>query len=96
MEQLQRISWMEEAMDRAEAAVEQLSKALEEYRAARAGLEELTVYYQSEQWRQDFEDDRAGKLPEELKRGVLSEDGVYDLLCDHRELMEELREILTD
>ena len=28
----------------------------------------------------DYEDDEAGKLPSDLKRGVLSEDLVYDLI----------------
>ena len=35
----------------------------------------------------DFEDDEAGKLPQDLKRGVLSEDAVYDLITENRELV---------
>ena len=35
----------------------------------------------------DFEADEEGKLPADLKRGVLSEDAVYDLITEHRELM---------
>ena len=40
----------------------------------------LEAYYTSKDWRFDFELDEAGLLPAGLKRGVLSEDGVYDLL----------------
>lgn len=40
----------------------------------------LASYYNSAAWKQDFAADEAGLLPTRLKRGVLSEDGVYDLL----------------
>ena len=33
-----------------------------------------------------FADDEAGLLPADLKRGVLSEDGIWNLLVDVREL----------
>lgn len=39
----------------------------------------------------DFEADEAGLLPADLKRGVLSEDAVYDLIVGHRELMTRLQ-----
>lgn len=42
-------------------------------------LKILINYYEGGEWRQDFELDEAGLLPRDLKRGVLSEDGVYDL-----------------
>ena len=34
------------------------------------------------------EDDEAGLLPSYLKRGVLTEDAIYDLLTDNDELLE--------
>ena len=37
-------------------------------------------YYRSPLWRSDFEADEAGKLPADLPRGVLSEDGIYNAL----------------
>ena len=40
----------------------------------------LTEYYDSDEWKQDFADDEAGLLPKNLKRGVLSEDGIWNLL----------------
>ena len=45
-------------------------------------LQELIAYYENGQWLQDYECDERGELPADLKRGVLSEDGVYNLLCD--------------
>lgn len=34
----------------------------------------------------DFADDESGLLPKDLKRGVLSEDGIWNLLADWGEL----------
>ena len=40
---------------------------------------------------QDYADDEAGRLPIGLKRGVLSEDGIWNLLEDVCELNERLK-----
>ncbi len=40
----------------------------------------LDVYYTSGEWREDYEADERGELPPDLKRGVLSQDALYDLL----------------
>lgn len=42
----------------------------------------LTQYLESGQFLRDFELDEKGELPKDLKRGILSEDGLYNLLCD--------------
>ncbi len=42
---------------------------------------ELAAYLDGGGWLADFELDEAGLLPSQLKRGVLSEDGLYNLLC---------------
>jgi GNAT superfamily N-acetyltransferase len=43
-------------------------------------LRQLSDYYSSPAWKRDFAADEAGLLPKDLKRGVLSEDGIYGLL----------------
>ena len=48
--------------------------------AVREMLEELIRYYENGQWLADYRLDEEGGLPTELKRGVLSQDGLYDLL----------------
>ncbi len=40
----------------------------------------LTEYMDGGQWMKDYEADERGELPSDLKRGVLSEDLLYDLL----------------
>ena len=90
MDQLERIKTMEQHLDRASQAVMQLSAALDNYAAARQAIQELSAYYGSEEWKNDYADDEAGRLPQDLKRGVLSEDGIWNLLTDSRELNARL------
>ena len=42
---------------------------------------ELREYYENGQWLLDYEADERGELPATLKRGVLSQDGLWDLLA---------------
>ena len=80
MNQLERIQYMEQILDEASEAMKQLMDAFERYQSLKPQMAELEAYYTSPMWRQDYEDDCAGRLPADLKRGVLSEDAVYDLL----------------
>lgn len=48
----------------------------------RAALQRLRRYYDGGQWLADYAADEAGLLPPGLKRGVLSQDGLDDLLCE--------------
>lgn len=41
---------------------------------------ELRDYYSGGQWLRDYEADERGELPEDLKRGVLSQDGLWNFL----------------
>ncbi len=52
-----------------------------------ANAEKLEAYYTSSYWKEDFQLDEEGKLPADLKRGVLSEDGISSVLDDYHELM---------
>ncbi|MCR4919229.1 MAG: DUF4298 domain-containing protein [Prevotella sp.] len=93
MEQTERIREMEQRLDRASAAVMELSAALDSYEAALDGLDQLKSYYGSELWRHDLADDEAGRLPQKLKRGVLSEDAVWNLLTDNRNLRLRMQQV---
>ena len=82
---------MEQCLDRASAAVMEFSTAFDKFTEAQEAIAALSEYYGSDDWKQDFADDEAGRLPADLKRGVLSEDGIWNLLADNQELMERLR-----
>ncbi len=91
MDRIERIREMESRMDRAAQWVKSVSSALERQPAVQEDIYELAAYYESSLWMEDYEADEAGQLPAELKRGVLSEDGLYNLLMDYEELMLRLR-----
>ena len=93
MEQIERITQMEQRMERAATAVMILSAALDRYEEVLEDIAALEAYYDSDTWKQDFADDEAGKFPADLRRGVLSEDGIWNLLTDARELLERLHTI---
>ena len=48
----------------------------------RALLTQLVRYYEDGRWMEDYQLDEQGLLPCHLKRGVLSEDGIYHFLED--------------
>ena len=90
MKQIERIERMEQNLERATDALRVLNDALDEYEAAQDALHELDTYYGSDTWKQDFSDDEQGRLPNTLKRGVLSEDAIWIILEDYRALKERL------
>lgn len=51
-------------------------------------IEKLSGYYDSGLWLHDYECDERGELPSDLKRGVLSQDTLYNLLADISERNE--------
>lgn len=88
--QLARIRAMEQALNEAAPAVASLLTALEDCEAVLPQLRALAAYYESPLWLQDHDADRAGQLPADLPRGVLSQDALYDLLCDSSRLWQAL------
>lgn len=96
MEQIERIKQMERQFDRASQAVKELSAAIDKYVEVQEAIKELKAYYTSDEWRQDFADDEAGRLPKDLKRGVLSEDGIWNMLSDSHEVNIQMMETVTE
>ena len=90
MNQIERIKQMEERFERASKAIKKLSTALNNYAKVQEDLTALSKYYGSKDWKKDFNDDEAGRLPADLKRGILSEDGIWNLLEANKELREKL------
>ena len=83
---IERIKWMEQRYNNALAAIKDGTAV--SLKAVKEDVAELSKYYGSELWKQDFAADEAGKLPPDLKRGVLSEDGIWNLLSDYREMQK--------
>jgi len=95
MKQLERIQKMEERFNLASAAVKKLSEAVEEYAEVQQFLNELSDYLGSKEWKKDFAADEKGLLPPDLKRGVLSEDAIWNLLEECRNLNDRIAEVIN-
>ena len=91
MTRIERITKMEALFDKSEEVIKRLEAALEDFNELHDDIAQLEAYYDKD-WRKDFEADEAGKLPKDLKRGVLSEDGVWNLLEEYGHLRERLKE----
>lgn len=83
--QIKRITEYENMLDE---ATELLAAGMKSERLTEL-VQALEAYYTGGQWKRDFADDEEGKLPRDLKRGVLSEDGIYDLLEAYGDLTED-------
>ena len=92
---IDRIKQMEKALDACSSAVKNLSEAVHAYAAVQEQYQELTDYYFGPDWLRDFNADSEGLLPSDLKRGVLSEDAVYNLVTDNDALISILHELLS-
>ena len=80
MNQIERIESMERLFDFVIEARKEQHTNQEKSARIQEALRILAEYYGSDEWKQDFADDEAGRLPKDLKRGVLSEDGLWNLL----------------
>ena len=93
--QIRRIEQMEEILDYIQAAEQSLDRALERFEKLPALVKKLDRYY-SDHWREDYEADEAGLLPPDLKRGLLSQDAVWDALADYRALVLRMLDAVKD
>ena len=95
-EAVRRIGEMEPVLEECNEAIKSLSRALDHMDALRDPMTRLFAYYGSEDWHSDRELDEQGRLPEGLKRGVLSEDLIYDAITDLRDAAFRMLEQATD
>ena len=84
MQQTERIQYMEQLLD----FVLKARKEQDKQERIQEAIRILSEYYGSDEWKQDFADDEAGRLPKDLKRGVLSEDGIWNVLSSEEDEQE--------
>jgi flagellar biosynthesis chaperone FliJ len=92
MLEIDRISKNEERLDSVLASLQNLEKALAEFKSKQKDINMLNKYYGSKSWFKDKEAYENGKIPK-VKAGVLSEDAVWNLNESIEELKKEIKEI---
>lgn len=88
--QIERIKQMEELFDESIEGIKEFEKSLKKYKSLQKKIDVLEDYYSSKTWRKDYKDDEKGKINSDIKRGVLSQDGIYNMLIENDELLKKL------
>ena len=88
--EITRIIEMERLYDKVLKALCTFGKAAEDCKQIQDDVKKLEAYYTSGFWKKDFEMDERGEIPPGVKRGVLSEDGIYDMLERNKKIMDIL------
>ena len=89
---IDRITKMENILDELTIVVEKSDKAMNELVDSLKKLNTLKIYYES-QYMKDVMADKRHEIPQDLKRGVLSEDAVETLLIDLFELSNKMAKL---
>ena len=96
-ESMYRVREMERILDKLNYLMSQMEKTLpsdslaKEYLRFQPMVKKLDKYYAGADWKKDFEMDEQGEFPPYLKRGVLSEDGVFTALEKNEEILKCLK-----
>lgn len=91
MELVERIRYYEDIFANALEKVRNLEHAMDEYEAYLSKINELRDYYRSDTWRQDYQADEDGLVPQDLPRGILSEDGIFNFLIENQEVASRIK-----
>ena len=86
----QHIYEMESILGRALQKMDDLERKIADYEAFQTQIRKLEAYYTGPQWKEDFAMEEAGMFPEKLRRGVLSQDGIWNMLERNSEMLERL------
>ena len=92
-DKIKRVEEMENIMDKSADIFMELNMVLNKLEENQTDYKKLDEYYSSENWFLDVEDFNNGVLPQDLKCGVLSEDGAYNLFGENHELAIRMVEI---
>ena len=97
-ESMFRIEKMEKILDKLNLLMSEMEQPspsdamVKEYLRFQTQVKKLDKYYSCDDWKKDFEMDEQGEFPPYLKRGVLSEDAVYDALANNEEILERFKQ----
>lgn len=79
---ISRITKMEKLFDDLKFSFEKSKEEFYKNKNLQRKLKVLTNYYENGKWLKDYQLDEENLLPKTLKRGILSQDGFYNFLCE--------------
>ena len=89
--QIKRIEEMEKSLNISIKIIRQFEEALKEYNKVQKHINKISKYYGSKDWYKDFDDYNNKKT--NIKAGVLSEDGIYNVIMENKEIGKELNKL---
>ena len=90
---LQNISDMENIYNQLESNLKDMKNSFLKRKKLLHGYKKLMKYYESEQWKKDYDDVNAWKLIPTCAHWILSEDTIYDFYQEQKELANEISKI---
>ena len=91
---IERITKNEERFDKVSESVKKLEEALTSFESTKKDLLLLKKYYSSKNWIKDKDVYEEKNL--KVKAGVLSEDGIWNMLESIDEIMSDMKRIIND
>ena len=96
MDQIKRINKNEKILNKSIDIINNLEQDLHTFKNIQKQIKELSDYYGSNEWYQDIDDYDNNRLSKKINAGILSEDGIYNMLEDNKEIAIEMLEIATN
>ena len=87
---LKNINNMEKIFNELELSLKDMEKSFKKWKRLYPKFKKLVEYYDSEQWKKDYDNVNNGKLKPKWPHWILSEDAIYDFYENQRELCEEI------
>jgi len=87
---LQNISDMEDIFNNLELSLKDMKKSVSKWNKSLPKFKKLMDYYESEQWKKDYDDVNTWKLKPQWPHWILSEDAIYDFYQEQKELTIEI------
>ena len=89
---ISRITKMEKLFDDLKFSFEKSKEEFYKNKNLQRKLKALTNYYENGKWLKDYQIDEENLLPKNIKRGILSQDGIYNFLneVESREVWKKL------
>lgn len=95
-ERIKNIENQEKNLDDLVALTNNLESLVDRWITFKPQFDALMSYYTGQAWMQDVEDSNNEMFPKDLKCGVLSEDAVYDIFRQQRDLNFKMIRIALD
>ena len=93
MNQIERITINEKRLDNVLNNIKELDNNLKTFKNNKKNIELLNKYYGSKNWFKDKEDFESNKISN-IKAGVLSEDAIWNMSDDIKDILLDMEEII--